>query len=143
MVFRSSQNLDRREVIGVKILNKAIRINGKDKYVFTILRQCRSKGDLHYAEIEEQVFRNVLKATLKDGDYEYYNKSIAAIRFRPPEFHSEETKSILKQRIKDNGHPLEHPNKGKKLPQCAPKECRSKDRSKISVRVNQERCLNV
>ena len=67
-------------------LNKAIKRDGKLLYLFTILRHCRSKGDLHYAEIEEQVSRNVLKARLPNGEYEYYNKSIAAIRFRPPDY---------------------------------------------------------
>ena len=118
-----------------KELNKDIKKYGKEIFLFTILRNCRSKGDLHYAEIEEQVKRNVLKEKSENGEYVYYNKSIAAIRFRPPDFASEETREKLRKHLKENGHPLQgkpHPNKGKRLPQCAPKSCKAAESIKIT-----------
>jgi hypothetical protein len=103
-----------------KELNKDIRKYGKEMFLFTILRNCRSKGDLHYAEIEEQVKRNVLKEKSEEGEYIYYNKSIAAIRFRPPDFHSEESKKKMSNAKNGEKHPLfnkvgtENPSFGKK-----------------------------
>jgi len=66
-----------------KEFNSYIREIGKDNFVFTILSQHESKGSLHYAEIKEQVIRDVLTAELSPGEYEYFNKQIAAIKFRP------------------------------------------------------------
>lgn len=52
-------------------------------YRFTIIKQCRSRGTLVYSEAEEQWKANVLTEKLPNGDYKYFNKSIAAMRFRP------------------------------------------------------------
>lgn len=112
-----------------KELNADIRKYGKDKFTFMIIRQCSSKGSLHYEEIKEQVLRDVLVEKLETGEYAYYNKQIAAIKFRPPENHSEETKQKIRDKFVIDGHPMlgkEHPNKGKKLPQTAPKRCKAK-----------------
>jgi len=79
-------------------LNKDIRSFGKDAFIFEILGLYSSKGDLHYAEVEEQVFRDVLRASLPDGKREYYNKSIANIRFIPPGTHSVTKKTRRRSR---------------------------------------------
>lgn len=118
-----------------KELNKDIKKNGKRFYTFEILKNCRSKGDLHYSEIVEQILMDVLRSKLPCGEYEYYNKQIAATRFRPPNFHSDETRKKIKDGIAKNGHPMQgkvHPNKGKKLPQCAPKDCAARGSKHIT-----------
>lgn len=104
-------------------LNKHIKKLGKENFTFEILGQYASKGDLHYAEIEEQTCRDVLRSKLPDGEREYFNKQIAGIRFIPPECHSEESKK--KCNNWKNGHPMsgkQHPNKGKTLPQTGHKK---------------------
>lgn len=118
-----------------KELNKDIKEIGKVFFTFEILKQCRSKGDLHYSEIEEQVSRDVLRFKLDGGEFEYYNKQIAATRFRPPDFHTDETKKKISDIQKENGHPMlgkVHPNRGKKLPQCAPKYCKARGSKHIT-----------
>ena len=72
-----------------KELNKDIGINGLHNFTFEIIGHYTTKGDLHYAEIEEQVMQNVLKAKDAEGNRLYYNKSIAAIRFIPPNAYHE------------------------------------------------------
>lgn len=72
-------------------LNADIKKFGKDKFRFIILSQHSTKGDLHYEEIKEQAVRNVLAEKLTEDVYLYYNKSIAAIKFRPPDHHSDST----------------------------------------------------
>lgn len=76
-------------------LNADIKKFGKDKFRFIILSQHSTKGDLHYEEIKEQAVRNVLAEKLTEDVYLYYNKSIAAIKFRPPDHHSDSTKKKM------------------------------------------------
>ncbi|MCK5015917.1 MAG: hypothetical protein KAS32_02505 [Candidatus Peribacteraceae bacterium] len=107
-------------------LTKDIKELGVSKFTFTIIRLCRSKGTLHYAEIEEQVKRGVLwkKLGSDDKQYLYYNRQIACCKFRPPSYFSDESRLKISERVSGEGHPLYgkvHPNRGKKLPQCAPK----------------------
>lgn len=118
-----------------KDLNKEIKKEGIDNYVFEILIHCQSKGDLHYSEIELQVELDVLRAKDENGEYLYHNKQIAAVKFRPPENHSKETRQKIKERLAEKGHPMEgkpHPSRGKKLPQCAPKNPKSKGSKHIT-----------
>ena len=106
-------------------LKKDIKKYGKENFFFLMLHQWENKSRLHYAEIKEQVKRDVLMAQ-EYGEYVYYNRQIAAIKFRPPEFHTDKTKDKLKQILKERGHPMEgreHPSRGKKMPQCAAKNC--------------------
>jgi hypothetical protein len=45
-------------------LNADIEKYGKDKFIFTILKTCRSKWELSYDELQEQLKRNVIKDPL-------------------------------------------------------------------------------
>lgn len=58
-------------------LNKDIETYGKDKFIFKILKVCRSKWELAYFEIKEQLQREVL---LRD---DYYNGIINVRIGRP------------------------------------------------------------
>jgi hypothetical protein len=49
---------------------------GEDKFTREILNFYPTKKEVTYAEIEEQFKRNVLRAKLPNGSFEYYNKSI-------------------------------------------------------------------
>ena len=111
-----------------KELNTAIHKDGKANFEFVILSQHDSRGSLHYAEIDTQVKKDVLRLKNEEGEFLYYNKQIAGVRFRPPSSHSEETIAKLKHHARTK-HPMKgkvHPNKGKKLPQCAPKNPKAK-----------------
>jgi len=66
-----------------KDLNKEIREQGVHMFHFEILDVCYDGLELHLSEVAHQVERNVLWATDKDGDYTYYNRTIAGEAFRP------------------------------------------------------------
>jgi hypothetical protein len=66
-----------------KELSKDIDKYGKDNFTFEILKQCRSRGSLVYSEVEHQVKLGCLWKK-NDDTYQFYNRQIAAIRFRPP-----------------------------------------------------------
>ena len=58
-------------------------------YTYHIIRQCRNRSELHYAEVEELVSRGALWKMISDpseGDYdshfEYFNRQIPATKFR-------------------------------------------------------------
>lgn len=57
-------------------LNEDIASLGKDKFTFEIIKLAKTKGLLGYCEMEEQIQHNVLRATLPNGKYAYYNSSI-------------------------------------------------------------------
>jgi hypothetical protein len=71
-------------------LKKWMKEYPDNEYKYTILRQCRSRGQLHYEELKELWGRDVMaKRHPKDPTmYEYFNRSIGAIKFRPPEYNS-------------------------------------------------------
>lgn len=89
-------------------LNKSIALKGLDNYDFQILSLHKTKGSLHYAEVELQIQEDVLRTKLDDGTKKYYNGHIAAVKFIPPSEHSIETKSKisikLKERYKDRAN---------------------------------------
>lgn len=118
-----------------KELNEDIKKYGKKSFSFEILSQHTSKSELHYAEIDYQVWLDVLRARIDEDTKLYYNKNIAGTKFIPPDYHSEDTVNKLKKILKERGHPLQgkaHPNKGKKLPQTAPKKHVSIDNVQIT-----------
>lgn len=85
-------------------LNADIKKFGKDKFRFIILSQHSTKGDLHYEEIKEQAVRNVLAEKLTEDVYLYYNKSIAAIKFRPPDHHSDSAREKISLSLSGEKH---------------------------------------
>lgn len=112
-----------------KELNRDIKALGKSNFDFIILTQHITKGELHYAEIDHQITQDVLRSKLPNGVKEFYNKAISGVRFIPPEYHTEETREKIRNRWSGGNHPMfgkTHPNKGKKLPQTAPKNHASK-----------------
>jgi len=71
-------------------LAKFMKENPDDEFTYTIIRQCRSRGTLHYGELKELWKRDVLAAEQEDGSPLYWNLSIGAIKFRPPKIYKEE-----------------------------------------------------
>lgn len=57
-------------------LNELIGGQGKDKFIFSILKLCKTKRDLGYGEVSEQFKRDVLYSILPNGEREYYNRNI-------------------------------------------------------------------
>jgi len=119
-------------------LNADIKKFGKDKFRFIILSQHSTKGDLHYEEIKEQAVRNVLAEKLTEDVYLYYNKSIAAIKFRPPDHHSDSTKkkfSLAKSGEKNPqfGKPHSESTKEKISFAKKGKTCTKETREKMSL----------
>lgn len=113
-----------------KKVNAIILENGKDIFSFQILSLHRNRQETNYAEVEEQIKANVLRAVLDDNITEaYYNDNIMSKYFRPRDFGTPEyylkcqnISVALKQAYKNGTiiHPLlgeAHPNKGKSLPQ--------------------------
>ena len=66
-----------------KILTEYMKLNKDHKYSYEILKQCRSRASLNYHELKELWSRDVLTKEL-EGQYEYFNVSIGAIKYRPP-----------------------------------------------------------
>ncbi len=59
-------------------------------YEYSIIRQCRSKGTLHFAEVEALVRSGSLWIREEDGEHVFFNRQIPATRFRPPSFYGSE-----------------------------------------------------
>lgn len=74
-------------------LNAQISLTGKDNYKFEIMSLHKTKGSLHYAEVEMQVKSDVLRAVLDDGiTKKYFNRAIPGVKFIPPTPVAEETR---------------------------------------------------
>ena len=71
-------------------LNKSIELYGKDNYRFQIVSLHKTKGSLHYREVEIQVTEDVLRTRLPSGIRKYYNGNISAVKFYPPPEHLDE-----------------------------------------------------
>ena len=72
-----------------KHLSEHIKLHGKENFVCTILSQHRSRASLYYEEVRQQVIRDVLRSRTANNEYEYFNRQIAAVKFRPPIGHSD------------------------------------------------------
>lgn len=83
-----------------KELHKDIKKYGKNLFVFQILFQCSSRGGLAYEEANLQHRTEVLTSKLPSGEKEYYNKSIAGIRFSVREELSDEHKRRISEGLK-------------------------------------------
>lgn len=102
---------------------------GLDSFEFRILHLCRTRAETNYLEVKEQFARDVLNSKLSSGEDAYYNGNIMSRYFKPkdsgPEYDKkcESISKSLKEGYKNGSivHGMkgkEHPNKGKKLPQC-------------------------
>lgn len=89
-----------------KHLKEDIKKIGIDNFYFEILFECKTRGDLTYAETNLQHKNNVLTERDATGERTWYNASIGAIKFIPKAEHSEETKrrmSESKKKMYDEG----------------------------------------
>jgi hypothetical protein len=57
-------------------LKADIKLNGADIFRREILTVCPTKSTLSYAEVEQQVKRDVLRSKNEDGEPAYYNGNI-------------------------------------------------------------------
>jgi hypothetical protein len=73
-----------------KELNLSITTYGKENYRFLIVSLHKTKGSLHYREVEMQVTEDVLRTRLPCGTRKYYNGNISAVKFYPPSEHVDE-----------------------------------------------------
>jgi group I intron endonuclease len=78
-----------------KHLTDDIKSLGKDKFKFVILEFYNTRGGLNYAEIAFQIKCDVMTAKLPDGERQFYNGQVGAVRWIPKEFHTEETRAKM------------------------------------------------
>jgi len=91
-------------------LNEDIAQLGKEKFIFQVLRLCKTKRELSYAEVEEQFRHDVLNAKLENGEREFYNRNIMSRFFVLDDKAIEKSREGL-LRIYQNGYI--NPMKGK------------------------------
>ena len=77
-------------------MRQAIELNGKENYEFLIVSLHKTKGSLHYREVEMQIFEDVLRKRLDTGQRKYYNGNISAVKFYPPELQADEIEMTAK-----------------------------------------------
>lgn len=75
-----------------KDLNMEIGFGNVWDFTYEIIDHGQDKLDLHMAEVNEQIDKDVLEALDDNGQFLYYNKNIASLEFRAP---------FLKQDMKD------------------------------------------
>jgi len=83
-----------------KHVNADIRLFGKNEFEFIHLFDCYTKGDLTYQETNLQHKFDVLTEKQEDGSPAWYNRAIGAIKFIPPEKHSDKTRKKISKATK-------------------------------------------
>jgi hypothetical protein len=78
-----------------KHLTDDIKSLGKDKFKFIILEFYQTRGGLNYAEIAFQVKCDVMTAKLPNGERQFYNGQVGAVRWVPKEYISEEHRKAI------------------------------------------------
>jgi hypothetical protein len=76
-------------------LNADIEKLGKDKFIFLIESLHESRSSLFYAEVEKQIFENVLREHDENGEKKYYNKNISGVKFIPKNLTTEEIQANI------------------------------------------------
>jgi hypothetical protein len=80
-------------------LNDDIEELGKEHFEFTCILECRTKGEMTYAEANLQHTMDVLTEKMEDGvTNRFYNKQIGSIKFIPQFPVREETREKLRKR---------------------------------------------
>lgn len=74
---------------------------GENNFLFLIESLHKTKGSLFYAEIDAQIFEDVLRTKLPNGERKYYNRMVGNIKFLPPEEVPEETRMKISQTLKE------------------------------------------
>lgn len=69
-----------------KDVNADIKLLGIDKFTFEILGLYKTRQEVNYAEVERQIFDDVLRSQDKEGNFLYYNTNIMTRFFRPKEY---------------------------------------------------------
>jgi hypothetical protein len=69
-----------------KTFREFIKEEGEESFTFEIIRLCRSKSHLHYAEVEAMVEYAVLWKCDENGDHLAFNRQIPATRFRVKDY---------------------------------------------------------
>ena len=64
-------------------VNAAILASGQPSFIFEIISLHKTKGELHYAEVEQLVKRDCLIARDAQGNRTFYNGQIPAVKFIP------------------------------------------------------------
>lgn len=82
-----------------KELKAEFKANGHDGWKREILSFHRTKGEVNYAEVEEQFRRDVLNAKLPNGSPRYLNRNIMGRWFAAPETHTAETREKLSKAL--------------------------------------------
>lgn len=82
-------------------VNEDILVFGKASFTFLIESLHATKSSLHYAEVEAQIFEDVLRSTNEDGSKKFYNKAVGAIKFIPP--HIDDTEFDHKMKLVSYG----------------------------------------
>ncbi len=69
-----------------KEVNADIKELGIDNFSFYILDCYRTRQEVNYAEVEQQVIKDVLRSKTPTGEFEYYNSNIMSRFFRQKEY---------------------------------------------------------
>lgn len=80
-------------------LNNDIQLIGKDKFDFIITELFLSKGDLSYAEMEQQFKNNVIKAVDSFGNKLFYNRAIGNTPIKLVEWTPEKRAAARKRNL--------------------------------------------
>lgn len=90
-------------------LNQAIEETGIDNYEFFIESLHKTRGSLFYAEVQAQIFEDVLRARLDDGvSRKFFNRIIPGVKFIPPDEVPAETRAKIKKSLTERYQKIPH-----------------------------------
>jgi hypothetical protein len=100
-----------------KHVTEDIKNFGKDNFEFIILEFYNTRGGLNYCEIAFQIKCDVMTAKLPDGERQFYNGQVGAVRWIPKESISDTHRAALvsedsraKMAAAKRGKPAVNPN---------------------------------
>lgn len=77
-------------------LKEAIKLQGKDNFIFRIITLCAGRSQLTYEENKLQYTRDVLRSKLPNGERKYFNKTIGHLLFAGVEKQTEASKEKMR-----------------------------------------------